>query len=68
MPSGAPPAPAAPAGTSGPADGGRAPTLLLNFAIVLAAAALALVASRLVALYQRLPRTQFLTVLIERPG
>jgi hypothetical protein len=69
MPADAPAPPLAPAGPSSPADGAtRAPTLLVNFAIVLAVVALALVASRLVALYQRLPRTQFLTVLIERPG
>jgi hypothetical protein len=69
MPADTPAAPLAPGGTSSPNDGGsRAPTPLLNFAIVHTTDALALVPSRLVALHQGLPRTQFLTVLIERPG
>jgi hypothetical protein len=57
-----------PPATPSTGDNGRAPTFVFHFAIVLAAAVLALEASRRLALLNRLPQTQFLTVLIERPG
>ena len=63
------PAAPAPSTTSGSGDGpNRAPTLLLDFAILCAAIALAHEISRGIGRYVRLPRSQFLTVLIERPG
>ena len=63
------PAAPVPSTTSGSGDGpNRAPTLLLNFAILCAAIALAHEISRGIGRYVRLPRSQFLTVLIERPG
>jgi hypothetical protein len=62
--------PSAPTTSSGAAGDGptRTQTLVWNFAIVLAIAALALEASRWFALRNRLPQSQFLTLLIERPG
>ena len=59
------PAPAAPGSGDGP---NRAPTFLFTFAVALAAIALAEELSRRLALRDHLPSSQFLTVLIERPG
>jgi hypothetical protein len=67
------PAPAAPmtAGTAGSGAGDgptRTQTLVWNLAIVAAIAAFVVETSRRIALSTHLPQSQFLTVLIERPG
>ncbi len=69
VPADAPASPAAPAPSSSSDSGGtRAPTFVFNFAVLLATIALGHELSRRIALLDHVPTSQFLTVLIERPG
>ena len=70
VPADAPLAPASPAPSPSSSDSGptRAPTFVLTFAVLLATIALGHELSRRFALADQVPQSQFLTVLIERPG
>jgi hypothetical protein len=61
------PATSAPGSSSGPGST-RAPTFVFTFAVLLATIALGHQLSRYIALRDQVPHSQFLTVLIERPG